>query len=143
MIDPFGVEDVAEGSTLGASSECTPRVHPCTIGLRMSEFTKDVNNWFLTEMPMNSSKSKTGLFTVLQQDQDLRPSWNTYHLRWSGEEGGDLGDSPERQGGRYKLPLYYLQHRTLFHRPCAYSEALFSPSIGLKNGEGWAARYCR
>jgi hypothetical protein len=35
---------------------------------------------------MNSSKSKTGLFTVLQQDQDLRPSWNTYHLRWSGEE---------------------------------------------------------
>jgi hypothetical protein len=84
--DPFGVEDVAEGSTLGASSECTPRVHPCTIGLRMSKSTKDANNWFLTAMPMNSSKSKTGLFTVLQQDQDLRPSWNTYHLRWSGEE---------------------------------------------------------
>jgi negative regulator of sigma E activity len=38
-------------------------------------------------MAINSSKSKTGLLTVLQQDQDLRPSWNTYHLRWSGEKG--------------------------------------------------------
>lgn len=27
---------------------------------------------------MNSSKSKTGLFTSWQQDQDLRPSWNTW-----------------------------------------------------------------
>lgn len=37
-------------------------------------------------MAINSSKSKTGLLTVLQQDQDLRPSWNIYHPRWSGEE---------------------------------------------------------
>lgn len=28
--DLFDVGDVAEGSTLGASTECTPRVHPCT-----------------------------------------------------------------------------------------------------------------
>jgi hypothetical protein len=39
-----------------------------------------------TAMAINSSKSKTGLLTVLQQDQDLRPSWNIYHPRWSGEE---------------------------------------------------------
>jgi hypothetical protein len=37
-------------------------------------------------MAINSSKSKTGLLTVLQQDHDLRPSWNIYHPRWSGEE---------------------------------------------------------
>jgi hypothetical protein len=37
-------------------------------------------------MAINSSKSKTGLLTVLQQDQDLRPSWNIYHPRGSGEE---------------------------------------------------------
>jgi hypothetical protein len=37
-------------------------------------------------MAINSSKSKTGLLTVLQQDQDLRPSWNIYPPRWSGEE---------------------------------------------------------
>ncbi len=82
--DLFGVEDVPEVSTLGTSTECTPRVHPCTNELRMS---KDVNhNRSLTVMAINSSKSKTGLLTVLQQDHDLRPSWNIYHLRWSGEE---------------------------------------------------------
>ena len=37
-------------------------------------------------MAINSSKSKTGLLTVLQQDQDLRPSWNIYPPRWSGKE---------------------------------------------------------
>jgi hypothetical protein len=85
--DLFGVEDFAEGSTLGTSSECTPRVHPCTNRLWMSKIIKDVNrNCPLTAMAINSSKSKTGLLTVLQQDQDLRPSWNIYHLRWSGEE---------------------------------------------------------
>lgn len=77
----------------------------------------------LTAMAINSSKSKTGLLTVLQQDQDLRPSWNIYHLRRSGGEGADAGDLPGRQGGRYKLPLYCSRHRTPFRNPCAYIEA--------------------
>lgn len=126
--DLFGVEDVPEGSTLIASAECTPRVHPCMKWLWKSKFAKNANrNCLLTAMAINSSKSKTGLLTVLQQDQDLRPSWNTYHLRWSGEEVTIQETLPEHQGGVYKVPLYYLQHRTLFHTPCAYNEALLSP----------------
>ena len=35
-----------------------------------------------TAIFMNSSKSNTGLFTSLQHDQDLRPSWNTGAPGW-------------------------------------------------------------
>lgn len=41
--DLFGVEDVAEGSTLGASTECTPRVHPCTDELNVQICLKHAN----------------------------------------------------------------------------------------------------
>jgi hypothetical protein len=83
--DLFGVEGVLKGSTLGASAECTPRVHPYanSYGYRKAE-QECVD---LTTMAINSSKSKTGLLTVLQQDHDLRPSWKTYHLRWSSGDG--------------------------------------------------------
>jgi hypothetical protein len=68
------------------------RVHTARASLYerpyVSEIIKDmVIEGLHTAMTINSSKSKTGLLTVLQQDQDLRPSWNTYHLRWSGEKG--------------------------------------------------------
>jgi len=85
--DILGVEDVAGGSTLGASTECTPRVHPYTnVVVDIQDHLGNLKG-LLTPMAINSSKSKTGLLTVLQQDQDLSPSWNIYHLRWSGEEG--------------------------------------------------------
>jgi hypothetical protein len=38
--------------------------------------------------------------------------------------GSNAGYLQEHQGGRYKPPPYHLQHRTLFHSPYAYSEAL-------------------
>jgi hypothetical protein len=40
-------------------------------------------------------------------------------------ERGNVGDSPERQGDRYKFPLHYSRHQTPFHSPCVYIEALF------------------
>jgi hypothetical protein len=82
--DLFGVEDVLEGSTFGLSAECTPRVHPYVNSYKYLKLSKNAE---LTAMAINSSKSKTGLLTVLQQDHDFRPSWKTYHLRWSSKDG--------------------------------------------------------
>lgn len=62
---------------------------------------------WLTGIVMNSSKSKTGLLISLQQDQDFRPSWNTWRLRIQISKHLDHQfNLPAHQGGncRYSFP---------------------------------------
>jgi hypothetical protein len=44
--DLFGVEDVLEGSTFGASAECTPREHPYANSYRYPDINKTVHSRF-------------------------------------------------------------------------------------------------